>query len=83
MNRYQIYIKPRTIEILDDVAKIISTSRSQLIRDIADRTAREFEKLIVKAQKVKMKNNPLLKMAGFAEGAGKNTQNIHEIYLAD
>lgn len=83
MNRYQIYIKPRTIDVLDDVAKIINISRSQLIRDVTDRAAKEFEKLIVKSQKMRVKNNPLLKMAGFAKGAGKDSQDIHQVYLAD
>ena len=84
MNRYQIYIKPKTINILDEVAKIIKTSRSQIIRDVTDRTAKEFEKILVGTKGSKMQNNPLIKMAGFAKGAKKDTfQNIRQIYLAD
>ncbi|KKP93691.1 MAG: hypothetical protein UR98_C0003G0061 [Parcubacteria group bacterium GW2011_GWA1_36_12] len=84
MNRYQVYIKPKTINILDDVAKIIKVSRSQIIRDVTDRAAKEFEKILVRNQQTKMQNNPLIKMAGFAKSTTKNvSQNIREIYLAD
>jgi len=84
MNRYQIYIKPKTINILDEVAKIIKTSRSQIIRDVTDRTAKEFEKILIGSQGSKIQNNPLVKMAGFAKGEKKGaSQNTRQIYLAD
>ena len=84
MNRYQIYLDAETVSIFDDIAEIIKTSRSHIIRDVTDRAAREFEKLLVKAQVTKMKSNPLLKMAGAAKGVTrKASQNIHEIYLVD
>lgn len=84
MNRYQIYIKPKTVNILDEVAKIVKTSRSQIIRDVTDRAAKEFEKLLIGAQSSKVQSNPLIKMAGFAKGVKKDiSKNIHEIYLKD
>ncbi len=83
MNRYQIYLDPKDINILDELSKLTNFSRSQIIRDIISRMAREYERLIEAAEKRSMKNNPLLKMAGFAK-LGKNiAENVDEIYLKD
>jgi len=84
MNRYQIYIRPKTINILDEVAKIVKTSRSQIIRDVTDRAAKEFEKILSGAHGSKVQDNPLVKMAGFAKGTKKGVSQIErKIYLED
>ena len=83
MQRYQIYLKPKAVNILSDLAKDLNISRSQIIRDVIDRMAREYEKLIKAGEAINMKNNPLLKMAGFAK-LGKNiAENVDDIYLKD
>ncbi len=83
MQRYQIYLKPQSVNILAALAKDLNVSRSQIICDVIDRMAKEYEKLILAGETLRMKNNPLLKMAGFAK-LGKNiAENVDEIYLKD
>lgn len=84
MNRYQIYLDPKDVNILDELAKLTDFSRSQIIRDVISRMVREYEKLLKIHAKNTFKNNPLLKMAGFAKGPTKNiSQNMKEDYLID
>ena len=84
MNRYQIYLEPESVEILDDLAEQMNISRSQIIRDVINKMAKEYEKLLIKSAKNRLKNNPLLKMAGMAKGPNKDiSKNIKEIYLID
>lgn len=84
MQRYQIYLKPQTVDILTDLAKDLDMSRSQIIRDVIDRMAKEYEKLIKAGETLRMKNNPLLKMAGFAKGPKRDiSRNVDDIYLKD
>lgn len=84
MNRYQIYLKPESVGVLDNLAKLTNLSRSQIIRDVIDKMAKEYEKVLTKTQASRMKNNPLLKMAGFAKGPGKDiSHNVNAIYLKD
>lgn len=37
MQRYQIYLNPHSVSILDDFEKISNISRSKLIRELVDR----------------------------------------------
>jgi hypothetical protein len=83
MQRYQTYLKSETVDKLDNMARELGISRSQLIRDVVDRMARVYEKLISAAAASKMRNNPLLKMAGFAKFGKNIAENIDEIYLKD
>ena len=84
MQRYQIYLKPQSVNILADLAKDLNISRSQIIRDVIDRMAKEYEKLIKAGETLRMKNNPLLKMAGFAKGPDRDiSRNVNDIYLKD
>ena len=84
MKRYQIYLDPQSVAIIDDVARDIGTSRSHIIRDVVDRVAREYKKILTAKTAYASRNNPLLKMAGFAKGLPSNlSQNIDEIYFKD
>lgn len=84
MNRYQIYLDPKDVSILDELAKLTNFSRSQIIRDVIDKMARAYEKLLEAQFRKRSKNDPILKMAGFAKGPAKNiSQNIDEDYLID
>lgn len=84
MQRYQIYLDPKDVNILDELARLTSFSRSQIIRDVIDKMAREYRKLLEATEKSRIKHNPLLKMAGFAKGPNKNiSQNVNDIYLKD
>lgn len=84
MNRYQIYLKPESINTLDELAKLTNLSRSQIIRDVIDKMALEYRKLLIATEARRAKNNPLLKMAGFAKGSNKDiSHNVNDIYLKD
>ena len=84
MNRYQIYLNPNSVDILDQLSKELHLSRSQIIRDIIDRMAKVYERLLEVQFKKRAKDDPILKMAGFAKGPTKNiSQNINEDYLID
>ena len=84
MQRYQIYLEPKSVNVLDELAKLTNFSRSQIIRDVISRMAREYEKLLGSHTKSQMKNNPLLKMAGFAKsGTPGLATRVNEIYLKD
>lgn len=84
MNRYQIYLDPKDVNILDELARLTNFSRSQIIRDVIDKMAKEYGRLLETVEKKRLKDNPLLKMAGFAKGPTKNiSQNINEDYLID
>ncbi|MBI4039031.1 CopG family transcriptional regulator [Candidatus Daviesbacteria bacterium] len=83
MQRYQIYLKPNTVSILTELAKELNMSRSQIIRDVIERMSDQYSRLLKAVIKARIKNNPLLKMAGFTK-LGKNiAENIDEIYLKD
>lgn len=84
MNRYQIYLDPKDVNILDELARLTSFSRSQIIRDVINKMAGEYEKLLEANIKRSLKNNPLLKMAGFAKGGKPGiSRNANQIYLKD
>lgn len=84
MNRYQLYLDPKDVGILDELARLTSFSRSQIIRDVIARMARVYEKLLETQSRKRSENDPILKMAGFAKGPDKNiSENIDEDYLID
>lgn len=84
MNRYQIYLNPKSVSVLDNMAEMSSLTRSEIIRDVIDLMAYKYAQLLKAAQNTQVRNNPLLKMAGFAKGPSENiSQKIKEIYLKD
>lgn len=84
MQRYQIYLKPQTVSTLTDLAKELGMSRSQIIRDVVERASDQYSRLLKAVTKARVRNNPLLKMAGFAKGPNRDiSQNIDEIYFKD
>lgn len=84
MNRYQIYLDPKSINVLDELAKLTNFSRSQIVRDVIDKMANEYRKLLAASEARRMKNDPLLKMAGFAKGGKPGiSRNVNQIYLKD
>lgn len=48
MKRYQLYLNPHSISILDDFQKISSISRSKLIREALDRWVNQLVKVFSK-----------------------------------
>lgn len=84
MHRYQIYLDPKDVNVLDELAGLTRFSRSQIIRDVISKMAREYDRLLQVVEKKRLKNNPLLKMAGFAKGPNRDiSHNVNDIYLKD
>ena len=84
MKRYQMYLEPKSVAVIDDLSRELDISRSQIVRDVISRMAREYEKVLTAVISLRRKNNPLLRMAGFAKGLPSNlSQNVDEIYLKD
>lgn len=67
MSRYQIYLEPNTVAAIDGLSSDIGVSRSQVIRDVLDRVAREYRKIVVAATKIKKSSNVILKMDGIID----------------
>ncbi|OGM24230.1 hypothetical protein A3D00_04870 [Candidatus Woesebacteria bacterium RIFCSPHIGHO2_02_FULL_38_9] len=84
MNRYQIYLEPRTVRTYDSVSEELRLTRSAIMRDVLDRVAREYRKVITGAKSMSLKSHPLIKMAGmFKSPTGHISENIDEIYSRD
>lgn len=87
MKRYQVYLEPHSVSILDDFGKHIDISRSQLIRIAIEQVAQNLAKVFV-ATKTPPKNTYILdSLVGAIKLKGNQktnfAQNIDEIYLSD
>lgn len=79
-----MYLESETIDSLDDFAKYLALSRSQIIRDVLDRVAREYRKLLSARLARHGADNPLLEMIGFAHGGKSNlAETVDDIYRKD
>lgn len=65
MQRYQIYLDPRTVTILDDVESISQISRSQLIRMAAEAVSENFAKILAVVKPTNNAYTYLDALAGF------------------
>lgn len=84
MTRYQIYLNPGDIKIIDEVSTQLAVSRSHIIRDLVSRASREFAKILKAAKKIPLKDHPLIKLIGAEKSrTGDVASNIDEIYLQD
>lgn len=84
MNRYQIYLDPKDVAGLDSLAHDLDISRSQIIRDVVSRVVREYEKILTRINRIRAKDDPLLKMAGIIKSGKKNlSQDVDSIYFRD
>lgn len=79
MSRYQIYLEPNTVSIIDDLSSSVGVSRSQVIRDVIDRIAREYKKVLTVTAKSRLKQNPLLKMIGSGHSSSNNLSRTVDI----
>lgn len=84
MKRYQVYLNPSSVSVIDEFGKHIDISRSQLIRMAIDQVAQNLAKIFV-ATKTPPRNTYILdSLVGAIKLRGKRTnfaQNIDEIYL--
>lgn len=81
MQRYQIYLEPEKVRILDKIAAEQKVSRAEVVREAIEEKIEKAPKKFKKKQKEK---NPLLDLIGFGVSkTGKISENIDEIYRED
>jgi hypothetical protein len=82
--RTQSYLDPKKLEIIDDLAKTIKISRSQILRDALDAIAIRYTKTKDVVKPETTRENALIEMGGIGVSkTGKVGLNIDEIYLND
>lgn len=86
MKRYQVYLNPNSVSILDDFEKISNISRSKVIRQAIDRLAEQLVR-VVDDKRLQKKEYILDSLEGFVDlKTNKKTnfaQEVDEIYFSD
>lgn len=87
MKRYQLYLNPHSVSILDDLGKNIDLRRSRILQVIIDSIASNFARILA-ATKTPPKDTYVLdSLVGAIKLGGKKktnfAQDIDEIYLKD
>lgn len=87
MKRYQVYLNPHSVAILDDFEKISNISRSKVIREVLDRYVDQLVKLFSKRADQPAKYTHFDKLVGAIHLKTKRPTNfaldVDEIYLQD
>lgn len=87
MKRYQVYLNPHSVSVMDEVERMIGVSRSKLIREATDRFVQAISS-IVSAMKTQHRKKPNLdNLIGIIDLKTKKKTNYaledDEIYLRD
>lgn len=87
MKRYQVYLNPHSVSVLDEFGENVDVARSQLIRMAIEQVVQNLAKIFA-ATKTQPKNTYILdSMVGAIKLKGNKktnfAQNIDEIYLND
>ena len=86
MKRYQVYLNPHSVSILDDFEKYANISRSKLIREAIDRLAQNLSRVFVAKNELPQEKLILDSLVGFIKGGQKQTNyalKVDKVYLAD
>lgn len=84
MSRYQVYLNPQSVAVVDEWAGSLDLTRSHIIRDVLDRVVGEYLKARTAVQNYSLKHHPLLKMSGIIHGASHNlSESVDTIYSGD
>lgn len=87
MKRYQVYLNPHSVSILDDLGTQTDISRSKLIQGAIDRFADQVAKVFSKRETQPSNYTYFDKLVGAIHLKTKNPTNfaldIDEIYLQD
>ena len=87
MKRYQVYLNPQSVSIVDELAKHINIPKSKLIRESIDRLAEQATKIFVATKTQSKKKYILDSLAGSISINGKKRTNyasrVDDIYLQD
>jgi hypothetical protein len=86
MKRYQVYLNPQSVSIIDAFGKEVKLSRSRILQMMVDSVAGNLSKLLVTRRNKRVKG-ALDDIVGSITIKGKKktdfAQNIDEIYLRD
>jgi len=87
MKRYQLYLNPHSVSVLDELGENIDLSRSKILQQISDSVAHQFGRLLA-AAKIRSKDTYILdSLVGVIQLPGNKKTNfardIDEIYLKD
>lgn len=89
MKRYQLYLNPYSVSVVDNASETIEVSRSKILQNVVDRVSKEIsdeiiDLVLVKRTSRKKQYAVLDKYAGFIDGGSKKEQNysqtVDEIY---
>lgn len=87
MKRYQIYLNPHSVSILDDFGKHTDISRSKLVQGAIDRLANQLAKIFSRTADQSSNYTHFDKLVGAIHLKTKKPTNfardIDEIYLQD
>ena len=86
MKRYQVYLNPHSVSIMDDFEKYSNISRSKLMREVIDRLAQNLSRVFVKNNKSPQKKLILDSLVGFINKGHKQTNYAlmdDNLYLSD
>ncbi len=87
MKRYQVYLDPHSVSILDDFEEYTNISRSKLIREAIDRLAQNLSRVFVEKDEAPRETITLDSLVGFINiKAQKQTDYAlrdDSAYLAD
>lgn len=87
VKRYQVYLNPHSVSIIDEIEKNTEISRSKIIRDGIDRYANSLAKVFKTSKIPPTKKTVLDSLAGSISIKGKKRTNfasrVDEIYLSD
>jgi len=86
MKRYQLYLNPQSVGLIDLFQNETDISRSKIIRLTVDALAENFAKLLVDKKKIAIQG-PLDQIVGIIKPRGRKTTNlaekVDEIYLSN
>lgn len=89
MKRYQLYLNPHSVSVVDAASETIEMSRSKIMQNIVDRVSKEISDEIIDIALVKKASRKKQyavfdKYAGFIDDGSKKKQNysqtVDEIY---
>lgn len=87
MKRYQVYLNPHSVSVMDEVERMIGVSRSKLIREATDRFVQAISSIISAAKMQHHKKSNLDNLIGIIDLKDKKKTNYaledDEIYLRD
>lgn len=85
MKRYQVYLNPHSVSVLDVASDTIEMSRSKLIQNVVDRLSEEIIDVVIVEKTSRKKQYAMFdKYAGFIDNGSKKkhnySQTVDEIY---